>query len=136
VVAASRHYPTLPDHLREAHNMTRVSKMVTASLAAFRVISADAWPAGITTLKEFCEDLRPDMQERVLKHGNPALTLRNYALRTPARQIPHRREMLLLLLLRHFAAYAAGKEIRAVQAHVTALMPLPYTPPKRVRKAA
>ena len=136
IVAAAKRWPELGEHLRVAHNTATPSKLIAASLTAFRQISAEAWPAGIEVLDNFCDDLRPDKQERILTKGNAALTLRNWAARPAAKAVTSRRETQLLLLLRHFRAYAAGKPLGAVILHDDDTMPKPYVPTTRARKAA
>lgn len=136
IVAAARRWPDLGDHLRIAHNTAGPSKLVVASLTAFRQITVDAWPAGRDLLDEFCEDLRPDRATRILEPGHPALTLRNWALNHPGKGISNKRETTLLLLLKHFAATAEGKPIKAIVIRDDAEMPTPYKPSTRRRKAA
>jgi hypothetical protein len=130
-------FPGIAEHIREAGKVSVPSKMVTASVAAFRQLAELEWPgdAGRDMLTDFCIDLRPDKADRVLPPHHPALTLRNWTLKTPARNISHRRELLLLLLIRHWNAYVEGKDLGLVRYTADALMPVPYSPQAARRRA-
>jgi hypothetical protein len=129
VVECAARWPDMPDHVRVGTNTGTKTHMIGASIAAFRHLTLEAWPDGQESLDEFCEQLRTGEN---LRAGDPALTLRNWAARTPPRTILHRRETLLLVLLKCWAAHATGKKVGTIPHHdTTKAMPLPYSPRRR-----
>jgi hypothetical protein len=134
-------YPDLAEHIRVGVTVAKRANMVVASVGAFRQIAANeckaaGWDEGLELLTDFCVDLRPDRADRVLRPGNAALTLRNWALKTHPKMLsPVRREALLLLLLRHWNAYASGKTISQITFDPSrAAMPEPYSPSRTTKR--
>lgn len=109
VVDLIHRYPTLVQDVQEGRNVQK-SRLVAASTAVFRQIARRAWPQGEDKLIDFCWGLRTGED---LHFGNPAYTLREWALRTPARNIACRREANLVMLLKCWNAYAVDKEVRS-----------------------
>lgn len=126
VLGSVHRYRDLMEDVNHGQATGARSGLVAASIAAFRQLARRAWPEGEDLLTDFCWGLRTGED---IHRGDPPYTLREWALRTPARSIFARREANLLLLLKCWAAFAANKPVGGIPKHdVGQAMPVPYVP--------
>lgn len=99
-------------------------KLVPTALMLFQFYQWHAWPKGRDLLDQFLESLRDGSN---LSSGSPALSLRNFG-RDEYCPAEARVEIQLILLFRHFAAYARNERLPRVVWAYGQPMPAPFHP--------
>lgn len=114
----------LVDYYGSAMAVRKGCKLVPQALMIFNMYQWYAWPEGRDTLEKFLDALREGAN---MSTGSPALSLRNFGrddyCPTEGKPVIH-----LILLFRHFAAFAKNERVpRVVWAYGHELL-LPYHP--------
>jgi hypothetical protein len=123
----------LVDYYGSALAIRRGCKLTPTALMLFNFYQWHAWPQGRNELLEFLEALREGSN---LKRGSAALSLRNFG-RDEYCPTEGRMEIHLILLFRHFGAFAKDESIpRASWAYGQDMLP-PFHPdgPAAAKKA-
>jgi hypothetical protein len=103
------------------------AKVISASSMVFRFYQSLAWPDGEEKIVEFCEGLA---RGAMLAPQHPALVLREWTRESfnEKEKIKSKRELHLLLLLRHFEMSVNGTRIPKLRWARGMPMPMPYHP--------
>ncbi len=123
----------LADYYGTALAVRRGCKLAPTALMLFNFYQWHAWPQGRDTLEAFLDGLREGSN---LRRGSAALSLRNFG-RDEYSPAEGRAEIHLMLLFRHFGAFAKNESLpRVIWAYGQPMLP-PYHPdgPAAAKKA-
>jgi hypothetical protein len=131
-------HPEMRDDVNTVVKVANRIKAPAASLAVFRYVSREAWPAkrGQETFTDFWHQLTTG---QMLTEGDPALTLRDWLVRhgsgKAGKTMIARRERVLIALFRAYNAFCKGERLEHIKTPDGWPMIGPYTP-ARGRSAA